>query len=69
MGPHGDRRDGAQSRRIKAEKRGTEWQDDIVCVFVLRYNLNDLDGRRPRGSPTHEVSQRVTAAECLADLL
>lgn len=66
--PHGDRRDGTESVRIKAEKDGREWQDDVVGEFVLRDDLADHDPRSLASRPCEEIRERETIRECSSDL-
>lgn len=67
MIPHGDRRDGAESRGVEDDEVVTEREYDVVCVFVLGDNLEDLERRcgaaRP-GEDIAECEQRVEIGGC-----
>ena len=67
--PHGDRRDGAESRRVEDEKvTAIEWQDHIVCVLVLGDDLDDRPRRLLLTGPLKDRRERVSCAEGVARL-
>lgn len=60
MVPDGDRRQGAQSGRIEIEPAsGAVWDEDVVCVFVLRHDDRGYDRWSEPSSPLEQVAQRA----------
>jgi hypothetical protein len=67
MRPHGDRRDRSQSRRVEAQEYGSERQDHIMGVLVLRDDFGEVDVRRLALAPAHQVRQGQTLGEGLSN--
>ena len=45
MHPYGDRRDGSKSSGIETQEVSAKWQYNVVRVFILSDDLQDLDVR------------------------
>ena len=43
--PYGDRRDGSKSSGIETQEVSAKWQYNVVRVFILSDDLQDLDVR------------------------
>lgn len=66
MIPHGDRRDGAESRGIEDEKVTTiEAQNDVVRVFILRHDLADRSLRSLLARPLQHVGEGEPRGESI----
>jgi hypothetical protein len=58
MRPHGDRRDGTQSRRVeRQEVAPIEWENDVMRVFVLRDDLQHPEGRSVPPRPRQDIGE------------
>ena len=69
MIPHGDRRDESESGRIETQIRIAEREHNVVRVFVLSNDVRDVNGRRLREAPSHQISEGMTRAECSINFL
>jgi len=70
MSPHGDRRDGAESSRIKDEKsRAAPFNDHVVRVLVLGQDFGDLARRRLSPEPVEDVTEGSFGPQLLLEPL
>jgi hypothetical protein len=64
MVPHGDRRDGTESRgAVDREQPGAEREDDIVRELVLHVDVREVAGWSLHLAPREDVPHRPMGAE------
>ena len=68
MIPHGDRRDGAQSRRVEHEEVALiKCQDHVVRVLILCDDLADLPSGILLARPRQDVGKRMSSRKGFCD--
>jgi hypothetical protein len=69
MGPHGDRRDRTKSAGIEGQEDRSEWEHDVVRVFVLSDDLRHLDAWRLLGGPCEKLTEREAVRKDTLDVV